>query len=39
MEKLQALTPKDIQGAMARHIDPGNLSIVVAGDFSKETIQ
>lgn len=39
MEKLQALTPKDIQGAMARHIDTGNLSIVVAGDFSKETIQ
>ena len=39
MEKLQALTPKDVQGAMARHIDPGNLSIVVAGDFSKETIQ
>ena len=39
MEKLQMLTPKDIQEAMARHIDAKNLSIVVAGDFSKETAQ
>ena len=39
MEKLQTLTPKDIQEAMARHIDTKNLSIVVAGDFSKETAQ
>ena len=39
MEKLQMLTPKDIQEAMARHIDAKNLSVVVAGDFSKETAQ
>jgi zinc protease len=33
--KIQALTPEQISRAMKRFIDPGNLLIVAAGDFSK----
>jgi zinc protease len=32
-EKVQALTPEQVQAAMKRHIDPKKLIIVTAGDF------
>ena len=35
IDKIKLLTPGDIREAMARHIVPGNMSVVVAGDFSK----
>ena len=33
--KIQALTPAQINAAFRRHVDPAELSIVKAGDFSK----
>jgi predicted Zn-dependent peptidase len=35
IDKIKLLTPSDIRDAMARHIVPGNMSVVVAGDFGK----
>jgi zinc protease len=34
-QKIAALTPDQIAGAMRRHIDPSRITIVKAGDFSK----
>ena len=34
-KKVQALTPAEIVLAMRRHIDPGKITIVKAGDFAK----
>lgn len=33
--KLRALTPEQINAAMARHIDPSKITIIKAGDFAK----
>ncbi|HUL91249.1 MAG TPA: pitrilysin family protein [Burkholderiales bacterium] len=33
--KVAALTPREVLEAMRRHIDPGKLSVVKAGDFAK----
>jgi zinc protease len=33
--KIQALTPAQVNAAFRRHLDPAELSIVKAGDFSK----
>jgi zinc protease len=35
-EKLKKLTPEAVTAALRRHIDPGRLSIVTAGDFQKK---
>ena len=35
IEKIQQLTPTDIREAMARHIVLDNMTVVMAGDFSK----
>jgi zinc protease len=34
-KKLAALTPEQVNAALRRHIDPAQLSIVVAGDLKK----
>ena len=34
-KKIVDLTPQEIQAAVQRHIDPSQLSIVIAGDFRK----
>jgi zinc protease len=33
--KIAALTPAQVNAALARYIDPAKLSLVVAGDFKK----
>jgi zinc protease len=33
--KIESLTPEQIVAAMRRHIDPGKLTIIKAGDFTK----
>ncbi|HVP10097.1 MAG TPA: pitrilysin family protein [Phycisphaerae bacterium] len=35
LAKVEALTAKDVQAAMAKYVQPGKLVIVRAGDFSK----
>lgn len=32
-DRLRALTPADIRAAMARHLDPAQLSVFIGGDF------
>jgi zinc protease len=33
--KIAALTPEQVNAAMRRHLDPGKLSVITAGDFKK----
>jgi predicted Zn-dependent peptidase len=33
--RIAALTPEDVRAAFRRHIEPGNLVIIRAGDFKK----
>jgi zinc protease len=34
-QRIEALTPAEVQAALVRHIDPSRFSIVKAGDFAK----
>jgi zinc protease len=34
-KKMESLTPEQVNAAMKKHIDPGKISIIKAGDFSK----